>query len=72
MNPLVKKCKMKMLYDLHRTGLPTGLGRSAFERVDGPSQSSSRMTSVLPEKGGERLAKVPLHAVARRSRRRIP
>jgi hypothetical protein len=31
-----------------------------------------RVTSVLPEKGGERLAKKPPHAAARRSRRRIP
>jgi hypothetical protein len=44
----------------HRTGVPTGLGRSAFERVDGPAQSSSRVSSVLPEKGGERLNKKAL------------
>jgi hypothetical protein len=56
----------------HRTWLPTGLGRSAFVRVYGPTSSSSPVTSVLPNKGGERLAKKPLHAVARRSRRRIP
>jgi hypothetical protein len=41
-NPLVKKCKPNMLLDLHdararsdRTGVPTGLGRSAFGKGDG-------------------------------------
>jgi hypothetical protein len=43
----------------HETGVPTGLGLSAFERGDGPIYSSSRVASVLPEKGGEMLAKYP-------------
>jgi hypothetical protein len=39
--------------------MPTGLGRSAFERVDGLDLSSSHVTSVLTEKGGERLSNKP-------------
>jgi hypothetical protein len=40
----------------HRTGVPTGLRRSEFERCDGPVQSSSHVTSVLPAIGGDMLA----------------
>jgi hypothetical protein len=43
-NPIVKKCIMKMFLDLHgcmarslRTGVMIGIGRSVFERGDGPA-----------------------------------
>jgi hypothetical protein len=40
----------------YQTGVLTGLGRSTFERGDGPTLSSSRVTSALPKIGGEKLA----------------
>jgi hypothetical protein len=42
--------------------VPTGLRRSAFEKVDRLAYSSSRVHSVLPKVGGERLANKPFLA----------